>query len=92
MAKFMIEVHHEDDKLACEHTIAIFLNSGSHFLTNADWGCMDGEHKAWFFLDVDTKEEALRIVPPAYRKDTKIIQLNKFSVKDFKTMENQHHG
>ena len=92
MAKFMIEVRHEDDKLACEHSIAIFLNSGSHFLTNADWGCMDGEHKAWFFLDVDSKEEALRIVPPAYRKDTKIIQLNKFSVKDFKTMENQHHG
>ena len=91
MAKFMIEVRHEDDKLACEHSIAIFLNSGSHFLTNADWGCMDGEHKAWFFLDVDSKEEALRIVPPAYRKDTKIIQLNKFSVKDYQTLENRHH-
>ena len=91
MAKFMIEVRHEDDKLACEHSVAIFLNSGSHFLTNADWGCMDGEHKAWFFLDVDSKEEALRIVPPAYRKDTKIIQLNKFSVKDYQTLENRHH-
>ena len=87
----MIEVRHEDDKLACEHSVAIFLNSGSHFLTNADWGCMDGEHKAWFFLDVDSKEEALRIVPPAYRKDTKIIQLNKFSVKDYQTLENRHH-
>jgi hypothetical protein len=49
---------------------------------------MDGEHKAWFFLDVDSKEETLRIVPPAYRKDTKIIKLNKFSIKDFKWMEN----
>ena len=92
MAKFMIEVQHEDDKLACEHTIKIFLNSGSHFLTNADWGCMDGEHKAWFILDVDSKEEALRIVPPAYRKNTKIIQLNKFSIKDFKVMENHHQA
>jgi hypothetical protein len=90
MAKYLIEVHHEQDKLACEHTVAIFLSSGSHFLTNAEWGCLDGEHKAWFFLDVNSKEEALQIVPPAYRKDTKIIQLNKFRIKDIETFEKHH--
>jgi hypothetical protein len=82
MSKYLIEVHHGEDKLACEHTVAIFLSSGSHFLTNADWGCRDGEHKAWFILEIESREAALQIVPPALRKDTKIIQLNKFLPKD----------
>lgn len=85
MSKYLIEVHHEQDKLACEHAVSVFLRSGSHFLTNADWGCLDGEHKAWFIIEVDSKAQALQIVPPAFRKDTKVTQLNRFTTKDFET-------
>jgi len=28
---------------------------------------MDGEHKAWLIVEVDTKEDARRILPPAFR-------------------------
>jgi hypothetical protein len=83
MPKYLIEVSHRGDKIECKQAVAVFLSSGSHFLKNADWGCLDDEHKAWFFLDVDSKDEALMIVPPAYRKDTKITRLNKFSLNDF---------
>ena len=48
MPRFLIEVPHEPEQLACARTVKIFLNTGSHFLTHADWGCMDGDHKAWF--------------------------------------------
>jgi len=46
MAKYLVEVSHSPDKIECLHTIQIFLSSGSHFLTHADWGCLDGDHKA----------------------------------------------
>jgi hypothetical protein len=85
MTKYLIEVHHEQDNLACEHAVSVFLSSGSHFLTNADWGCLDGEHKAWFIIEVDNKEQALQIVPPAFRKDTRVIRLTRFTTKDFET-------
>ena len=49
MSRYLIEVEHKADKWSCDQAIEAFLNTGSHFLTNADWGCMDGEHKAWFF-------------------------------------------
>jgi hypothetical protein len=55
MTKYLVEVYHSPDKIECLHTIQIFLSSGSHFLTHADWGCLDGEHKAWFIIDVDSK-------------------------------------
>ena len=81
MSRYLIEVEHKADKWACDQAIEAFLNSGSHFLTNADWGCMDGEHKAWFILDIGSKEEAKRIVPPGYRPFTRIIELQSLILK-----------
>jgi len=92
MAKYLIEIPHESEKIACLRSVSILLSSGSHFLTNADWGCMDGVHKAWFFMDADNKEEALMIVPPAYRKDTIITCLNKFNLVEVNEMLKHHEG
>lgn len=90
MSKYLIEVPHRGDKIECLHAVEIFLRTGSHFLTNAEWGCLDGEHKAWFFMDVSSKDEALRILPPAYRQNAKIIQLNRFKLKDVEELLNNH--
>ncbi|MGD0755277.1 MAG: hypothetical protein ABR927_09470 [Bacteroidales bacterium] len=90
MPKYFIEIPHKNEKIECLRSVSILLSSGSHFLTNADWGCLDGEHKAWFFMDAGSKDEVLRIVPPAYRKDTKISQLNKFRLEDVNELLKHH--
>jgi hypothetical protein len=67
MPRFLIEVPHEEEIVACAHVVEIFLKTGSHFLSNADWGCKDGVHKAWIIVDVDSKNDAMAIfrLPPA---------------------------
>ena len=70
----------------------IFLKTGSHFVTHADWGCRDGEHKAWIIIEVDNKEEARRILPPAFRSLAKIVSLNKFSMEEIDDIFRQHQG
>jgi hypothetical protein len=92
MPKYLIEIPHGSDKIECLRSVEILLSSGSHFLTNADWGCMDGVHKAWFFMEAGNKNEALMVVPPAYRKDTRISQLNKFKLQDVKELLRHHEG
>lgn len=82
MNKFLIEVPHSPDKKACDHAIQVFLESGSHFLTHAEWGCKDGVHKAWIIVEVENKEEARSVVPPYFRSDAMITQLVTFSTKD----------
>jgi hypothetical protein len=82
MSRFLIEVPHGADRIACTRAVEIFLNSGSHFLTHADWGCKDGEHKAWLVVDVDDKESARQILPPSFRSEAKIVGLNKFKKDD----------
>jgi hypothetical protein len=79
MPKFLIEVPHEENLLACAQVVESFLNYGSHFATKADWGCTDGVHKAWITIETDSKDDARNILPPAYRAQASIIKLNKFT-------------
>jgi hypothetical protein len=53
---------------------------------------MDSEHKAWFFIDAASKDEALIGVLTAYRRDTKISQLNKFRSEDVNELPEHHEG
>ena len=92
MGKFLIEVPHDGTKRGCARAIEIFYTTGSHFLTHAEWGCNDGEHKAWLIIDVGSKAEARNIVPPDYREKTKITALNTFSREDVAAIKKQHQG
>jgi hypothetical protein len=90
MKRFLIEVPHGEDKKSCNEAIQVFLATGSHFLTHADWGCEDGEHKAWIIVDVENKEEAKMILPSLFRQVAKITQLRNYTPDDFKTDDNVH--
>jgi hypothetical protein len=90
MARFFIEVPHEATKVACARAVEVFLKTGSHFFTHADWGCKDGEHKAWIVVEVDSRDEARAIVPPAFRSQAKVIQLNAFSMEEIEEILRQH--
>ncbi len=82
MPKFLIEVPHEADLVECTRVVHVFLSTGSHFLTHAEWGCKDGVHSAWLLVDVETKAEALGIVPPAFRAGARVVGLTQFSLAE----------
>lgn len=86
MTKYLIEVSHEAKKSACVRAVQTFYRTGSHFLTHADWGCPDDEHKAWITVEVDSKEDAMRIVPPEFRQDTRVIELQNFDPSEIDKM------
>ena len=90
MARFLIEVPHEAKARECALAVKVLLRSGSHYLTNAEFGCLDGEHKAWIIIEVDSKEQAKSVLPPVYRPRAKVVQLNKFSLDEIEQLL-QHH-
>ena len=81
MDKFLVEVPHEPDPKSCLIAIKTLLSTGSHFITHADWGCTDGVHKSWMVLELGSKEEAVSILPPAYRSGATVVKLNRFDLK-----------
>jgi hypothetical protein len=61
-------------------------------LSRADWGCKDGEHKAWIVVEVDSRDDALGVIPPAFRERAKVIQLNYFTLEDLDALLSQHES
>ena len=88
--RFLIEVPHEATTVACARVVEVFLRTGSHFLSTADWGCKDGEHKAWIVVEVDSKDEARGIIPPAFRPQAKVVQLNAFTMTEIESILREH--
>lgn len=91
-SKFLIEVPHEASTVACARVVDVFLKTGSHFLSTADWGCKDGVHKAWIIVEVDSKDEARGIVPPAFRAQATVVQLNKFTIEEIESILRDHEA
>jgi hypothetical protein len=92
MPRYLIEVTHEAQEMACIRLLETFLSTGSHFLTNAEWGCMDGQHKAWFILEAEDREAARRVVPPNFRDQVRVVQLNKFNTQELDELRQAHGG
>lgn len=90
MARFLIEVPHESTTVACLHAVEVFLKTGSHYFTHADWGCRDGEHKSWLIVEVNSKDEAFAIVPPLFRSHAKVVQLNAFTLEEIQDFLRQY--
>lgn len=92
MPRFMIEVPHEAGKIACARAVKILLQTGSHYLTHADWGCRDGVHKAWIVVETESKDAARGVLPPAYRSVAMVTQLNTFSLAEVDDLLGHHPG
>jgi hypothetical protein len=90
MAKFLIEVPHEEETVACARAIKVLLETGSHFLTHADFGCRDGVHKGWIMVDADSKDEARMMLPVAYRRQASVVELCKFGVGELDDIIKRH--
>jgi len=90
MEKYLIEVPHEATDSACQNAVQVFILTGSHFLRQANWGCHDGEHKAWLIVEVENKDEARQIVPPLFRAEAKIVKLHTYTRAEMEQIEKFH--
>jgi len=82
MEKYLIEIKNGGDQASCLRSIQSFLSTRTHYVTSAEWGCIDGENKAWLIIKTSSSDDAMRIIPAAYRQNAKIARLHKFTGKE----------
>jgi hypothetical protein len=56
----------------------------SGFLTHVEWGCKSGEHTGWVFVEADSPQHALMLVPSMMRPQAKAIPVDTFGPKEMK--------
>ena len=79
MPRYLIELTHEDEHTACVKVLRAIERYGAHLLIEMDWGCKTGIHSGWLIAEVDSRAAAAQIVPPEFRKEARIVELNKFT-------------
>lgn len=92
MARYLLEVPHSTDQIECARTVEMFLRMGSHYLTHADWGCQDGDHRSWVIVDAESHDEARALVPPPYRAAATVVRLNHFTLQEIEAILSRHRG
>lgn len=90
MNRYLVSVPHDEEHTACVNVVRTFLRTGSHYLTNADWGCLDGDHTAWMIVEGDSKEEVALILPPPLRSAARVVQLSKFTMEEIDRLDREH--
>jgi hypothetical protein len=86
MPRFLIELSHGDEHTECVRALHVIERYGSHMLTHADWGCKDGVHSGWLIVELDSRDEAMMMVPPEYRREARIVELRKFSREEVEAL------
>jgi hypothetical protein len=92
MPRFYIEIPHDAEAVACLRTIKVLQSTGSHFITNAVYGCKDGDHTARLMMDLDNRHDALMVVPQAYRAKARVVELTTFSMEEVDSLLQMHKG
>ena len=86
MTRYLIELTHEDEHTACIKALRAIERYGAHLLTEMDWGCKVGTHCGWLIAEVDNRNDAVRLVPPEFREEARIVELNKFTREEIRAL------
>ncbi len=69
MPQYMIQHFHDPSPKECFRILDAFVAIGAHYLTNAFWGCLAGEHTAWIIVEADNDHQARLMAPPVIPQD-----------------------
>lgn len=79
MPRYLIQLTHGSDHEVCVRALHTVERYGGHLFTHADWGCKAGVHSGWLIVEVDNRNAAIQMVPPEFRDEAQIVELNKFT-------------
>jgi hypothetical protein len=86
MARYLIESPHTKEE--CLRALDEELAKGRDILGKFDFGCKVGDHTAYAIVDVDSKNDALSLVPIFLQKKARIVEVGKITpemIKSFHT-------
>jgi hypothetical protein len=75
----MICIPHESDHEMCVRALHAIERYGGHLFTHAEWGCKAGVHCGWVVVELDNRDAAVQMVPPEFRAEAQIVELNRFT-------------
>ncbi len=86
MPRYLVQLTHEEDHIACVRSLDAINRDGAHLLTHLNWGCKAGTHSGWLIDEFASHDEAMQIVPPQFREEARIVEVEQFSKEQIAVM------
>lgn len=77
MTAFVIESPHTPEE--CLQALEEISAKGQDILDKFVWGCSQGEHTGYAYIEAKDKDEAIAIIPEFLRAKAKVTGVNKFT-------------
>lgn len=87
MAKYVIESSHTPEE--CLKALDEMLAKGPEILDKFVWGCAQGEHTGWAYIEAEDKESTCAIIPEFLQEKAKVTEVSKFTPEQIKSF---HEG
>ena len=88
MTKYVVESTHTPEE--CAQALDMMLEKGEDTLKKFAFGCNAGEHTGWAYVDADSEEKALEIVPEPLRDKACVHEVNIFTPGEIRAAHAAH--
>ena len=83
MKRYIIESPHTAEE--CLRTLDEELAKGKDVLAKFDFGCKSGDHTAYALVDMNSRDEAIKLVPAFLQSKARIVEVGKFTPEMIKS-------
>jgi hypothetical protein len=85
---FLVTVPHTPEQ--CLNTLDEMKSKGDAFLSKFEFGCMDGDHTAYAFIDGTSADNVRKMLPENEQKAAKITKVNKMTAAQIEKIHKEH--
>ena len=86
--KYFVTTPHTKEE--CMKAIDDFNGKGGKILSKTEWGCMEGDHTAYCFIEAKSVDDAKKQLPESVRKNAKVVKVTKLTPKMIADMHKGH--
>ena len=83
MAKYVVEAPHTPEE--CSKALDEILAKDPKLLDKFVWGCMQGVHTGWAYIDAKSKGEVSAMIPKSVQSKAKITEVSKFTPEQIRS-------
>jgi hypothetical protein len=85
---YSVTVPHTPEQ--CLNTLDDMKSKGDAFLSKFEFGCMDGDHTAYAFIEGTSPETVRKMLPENEQKAAKITKVNKMTAAQIEKIHKEH--
>lgn len=85
---YLVTIPHTPEQ--CLNTLDDMKAKGDAFLSKFEFGCMDGDHTAYAFVDGTSPDNVRKMLPEKQQKAAKIIKVNKMTAAQIEKIHKEH--